>query len=146
MRRKAQGLVLVGLALLLVAGCAKDDATTALRRQAERAVAGVSERDHGEIMAVLADDFGGPDGMDREAASRMARLYFLRFRDVSLLPGPLDVTVSEARGSVSFVAVLAGGHGGLLPEQAQAWRVTTGWRRDDGNWRIIAAEWRPIAQ
>jgi len=95
-------------------------------------------------MAALADDFGGPDGLDREGASQMARLYFFRFRSIGLLAGPLDVAIQGERGSVSFVLALTGGQGGLLPEQAQAWNVGTHWRRDRGDWRLIAAEWRPV--
>lgn len=146
MRRKAHRLAVAGLMLWLLAGCAKDDAVVALQHRAERAIAAVSARDHGEIMDLLADDFGGPEGMDQEGASRLARLYFLRFRDISLLAGPLEVAVNGERGSVSFVALLAGGRGGLMPEQAQAWQVKTDWRRDGGDWLMIAADWSPVAQ
>lgn len=137
-------MIVAGLLLALLGGCAGDDARAALQRQAEQLIGAVSERDHGALMALLADDFGGPDGLDREGASQMARLYFFRFRSIRLIAGPLDVALQGERGSATFVAALAGGQGGLLPEQAQAWRVESHWRRDDGEWMLISASWQPV--
>lgn len=134
----------MGLLLATLCACAGDDARVALKRQAEQLIEAISERDHGAVMASLADDFGGPEGLDRDGASQMARLYFFRFRSIRLIAGPLEIDLQGERGSVSFVAALAGGQGGLLPEQAQAWRVESHWRRDDGDWKLIAADWRPL--
>jgi hypothetical protein len=36
---------------------------------------------------------------------------------------------------------VAGGTGGILPEQAQLYEVETAWRLEDGEWRLLSAEW-----
>ena len=73
----------------------------------------------------------------------MARLYFLRFRQIGLLAGPLTVEMSAGRARVAFNAVLSGGQG-LLPDQAQAYQVDSSWRLDGGDWRMIALQWQPV--
>src|SRR3546814_18848123 len=82
------------------------------------------------------DLFAGPQGLDRPGASQMARLYFLRFRQIRLIAGPLSVDMADQRARVSFSVVLAGGQG-LLPDQAQAYQVDSAWRRDDDDRRMI---------
>lgn len=44
---------------------------------------------------------------------------------------------------MQFTAALTGGSGGLLPESGQIYEVETGWRLDDGEWRLIQADWKP---
>ena len=39
------------------------------------------------------------------------------------------------------VAVATGG-GRVLPERAGVWEVTSGWRDEDGQWRLYYAEWK----
>lgn len=136
------------LALVLVSnlpGCAREDAETALRAKVQAALTALDEHDHGELVGMLADSFAGPSGMDRDAASRMLRLHFLRYRDVTALAGPLHVELIGERARVRFSVLLSGGSGGLLPESARAWEVESGWVRIDGDWRLIAIDWHPLA-
>lgn len=135
------------LALVLVSalpGCAREDAETALRRQVAVALTALDEREHGVLVDMLTDAFAGPEGMDRESASRMLRMYFLRYRDVSAVAGPLHVELVGERARVRFSVLLSGGSGGLLPESARAWEVESGWLRVGGDWRLIALDWRPV--
>ena len=34
-----------------------------------------------------------------------------------------------------------GGAGGLLPERAQGYAITSGWREEGGEWMLFLAEW-----
>lgn len=133
--------VLLVFCLLVIAGCGREDTEIALRRQAQGAIEALAEHDHGAFMDIVADDFAGPEGMDRQGVSQMARLYFLRFRQIRLLAGPLSVEMADQRARVSFSLVLAGGDG-LLPDQAQAYQVDSAWRLDGDDWLMIALEWR----
>lgn len=141
--RKAVCLLALVLASVLP-GCAREDAETALRRQVAATLTALDERDHGALVDLLADAFAGPEGMDRESASRMLRMYFLRYRDVSVVAGPLHVELVGERARVRFSVLLSGGSGGLLPDSARAWEVESGWLRIGDDWRLIALDWRPV--
>jgi len=45
--------------------------------------------------------------------------------------------------TVAFDAALTGGSGRLLPDAARLYSVETGWRLDDGEWRLTSATWEP---
>src|SRR5690606_40314229 len=73
-----------------------------------------------------------------------ARLAFLRHRQVGVtVAGPLQVALRERDATVSFEVALTGGSGGLLPEAARLYSVETGWRLEDGDWRLLSASWEP---
>ena len=116
----------------------------AVRERVDLLQRGIDARDAGAIEALLADDFVGNGGMDRDEARRMATALFLRYRDVGARFGPLQIEMrGERHATVHFTAVATGGRGGLLPEDGQIYEVTMGWRMDDGDWRISSAEWTP---
>ncbi|HTL13540.1 MAG TPA: nuclear transport factor 2 family protein [Thermomonas sp.] len=127
-----------------VAACARPTAEEAVRAQVAALQDAIDARDAGAVQALLADDFVGNEGLDRRGARRLAAGVFLRFRDVRARIGPVQV---EARGPdeaiARFTVLATGGSGGLLPEQGQLYRVDTGWRRVDGEWRLLSASWTP---
>lgn len=97
-------------------------------------------RDSGALVGHLAEDFVGPDGMDRERFRRYLAVIWLRNRDVGVTLGPLEVELMGERATVSFTAAARGG-AGLLPERADVYQVRTGWRLEDGDWKLISADW-----
>lgn len=130
------------LACVLAAACARGTAEQRLRATLDQLQQAIDSRDAGDVAGFLADDFVGNDGMDRTAARRLAAAVFLRDRRVSVRMGPLDVDITgDAHATVRFTAVASGGSGGLLPERAQVYRVRSGWRLVDGDWRMTSAEW-----
>ncbi|MFP7721549.1 YybH family protein [Lysobacter sp. A3-1-A15] len=100
----------------------------------------IEKRDAAGLSAHLADDFVGPDGMDRDGARRLALVLFRRHRNVGMTLGPPDIQVQGDHATVTFTAVLTGG-AGALPESARVQHVTTGWREDGGEWRLTSAHW-----
>ena len=103
----------------------------------------VEQRDASAVEDHLADDFVGPRGMDRDGASRLAALTFLRHRDVGVTVGPIDVSVKQDHATVRFTAALTGGSGRALPDAAQLYEVETGWRLEEDDWRLTSARWTP---
>jgi len=104
----------------------------------------IDGRDAKAVEAVLADDFVGNDGLDRVAVRRLAAAIFLQHREVAVRLGALDVVLTDAdHATVTFTAAVSGGSGGLLPDSAQIYDVRTGWRLQDGDWRMTTAEWTP---
>lgn len=141
-RRSLQAAALLALGML--AGCAKEDPEKALRSTFAALQQSLEQRDAGAVADHLAEDFIGNEGLDRYGARRLAAGVFLRNRQVGVTTGPLQVRMQGTNSaSVQFDAAVTGGSGGLLPEQGQWYRVETGWRLDEGRWRVVSARWQP---
>ena len=131
---------------VLLAGCSAADSPEArLRERLGALQAAMEQREGGRIDGFLAEDFIGPRAMDRDGAVRMARAAFLRYRSVgATLVGTPDVEMQgDGHARVRFEAALTGGSGALLPDAARVWSVDTGWRLEDGEWRMASATWEP---
>ncbi|MFC4727616.1 nuclear transport factor 2 family protein [Coralloluteibacterium thermophilus] len=127
--------------LATLAGCAGDPTEAALRARLEAMRAAIEARDAGALLAPVAEDFAGRDGMDRRGLGRLARLHFLRHGDIGTTVGPVRVEVQGTRATARFEAAVTGGSGRLLPDTARLYAVTTGWRFEDGDWMLISADW-----
>ena len=138
-----QAFVLAAL-LAIAGGCSRTPPEEAVRDRIDGLQAAVDARDAGAVEDVLAADFIGNDGLDRQGARRLAAGMFLQFRDVSAKLGPATVEMRGERDAVANFSVLAtGGSGGLLPESGQVYEVETGWRLVDGDWVLLSASWEP---
>jgi len=129
------------LAPVLLAGCRRESAEEALRADIAAMQAAIEARDASGVAAFLADDFVGNDGLDRSGARRLAALYFLRNADVGVATGPLDIQLQEGHATVRTTVILTGGQGGLLPERGRMRPVTSGWRREGGDWKMTSLAW-----
>jgi hypothetical protein len=140
-------LALCAVAVLL-AGCARTPPEKALRQAVAQLQSVVETRQVGPIRDVLADDFIGPEGMDRDAAVRLAQLSFLQHRTVGATVGPLHIALSPSpreadHATVEFSVALTGGPGAGLPDEANVYDVRTGWRLQSGAWKMTSADWKP---
>ncbi|WP_027080035.1 YybH family protein [Luteimonas mephitis] len=133
------GIVLAVLAL--ATGCRRESAEQALRQDVAAFQAAIESRDAGGMAAFLAADFVGNDGLDRDGARRLAALYFMRNARIGITSGPLDIQLQDDHATVHTTVVLTGGSGGLLPETGRAHAVTSGWRRERGQWRMTSLSW-----
>lgn len=133
-------------ALAMLAACARTTPEARLRGTLAELEHAVDARDAAGIRGLLAEDFVGPEGLDKAGAVRLAQGMFLRYRDVGVHTGPFDVQVQGDHATVRCDAVLTGGAGGLLPDTGQAYTVTTGWRLDGGDWRLVAMEWKAAGE
>ena len=132
----------LALFLLLLAGCSRPPPEQALRDTIAGMQAAAEQRDADALADHVAEDFVGPGGMDRDGFRRYAALAWLRSRTVGVTLGPLDVEVTGEHAQVRFTAATRGGEG-LIPDSANLYRVETAWRLEDGEWRLISAEWEP---
>ena len=104
-------------------------------------VAAIEVREGSRFMASVAGDFAGPHDMDRDGLHRMVRLNMLQNQAIGVTTGPLDVKLMADRAELNFSALLTGGSGRLLPDQARTYQVSTGWRHEGGRWMLISARW-----
>lgn len=133
----------VWLLALVVAACARPDPEVALRESVAGLQSAIEQREPAAMQQYLADDFIGNDGLDRDGARRMAAALVLRHRDVAVDAGPLRLELAGEHAVVRFTAMLRGGSGRVLPDAARIYDVETGWRMEDGRWRMTSARWAP---
>lgn len=140
-----QAIAAVALVLGLAACGTAEPPEARVRARVDALQSAVEAREGSAIGDFVAADFIGPQAMDREGAVRMARGAFLRYRSIAVaVVGPVSVELQgDDHARVRFDAALTGGAGGLVPESARVWSVDTGWRVEDGEWRMTSAEWEP---
>lgn len=120
--------------------CSRPPPEHRLREAMGSLQAAIEQRDAAALAVHLAEDFVGPDGLDRDGARRMALVMLRRHRSVGMTLGPPDIELNDGHATVRFTAVLTGGPGGL-PETAGVQDVSTGWRDEGGQWRLTSAQW-----
>ena len=132
--------VLLAASIVIAAACSRAAPEEALRARIAEMEAAAEARDAAALDDPVADDFVGPGGMDRDGLRRTAALVWLRDREVGVAVGPLDIEVTGGLARVRFTAATRGG-AGLLPDGGGVYEVDTAWRLEDGEWRLISADW-----
>ncbi|MEA9829581.1 nuclear transport factor 2 family protein [Xanthomonas campestris pv. raphani] len=132
---------LVAFCVLVLAGCAKPGPEQRLRATVEQMRAAIEARDVREAMAPVAEDFVGEHGMDAAGARRLLQLQLLGHQAIGVTFGPVDVQMQGSTATVRFSVLLTGGGGRWLPDQAQHYQVTTGWRLRGSDWELYHAQW-----
>jgi hypothetical protein len=128
--------------LLLLAACSGEPAEQRLRDTIDAMQLAAIERRPGDFMESVAEDFIGEGSLDRAAMHNLLRAQLLRNKEIGATRGPLDIELQGDRATVRFKLVVTGGAGGLLPERAQGYDITSGWRDEDGEWRLFLVEWK----
>ena len=103
--------------------------------------ASAEQRTLSGVMDQVTDDFGSQSGLDRETLRRMLQAQILSNAKIGATLGPLTVAIQGERATVSFSMVLTGSSGRFIPEQGRAYSITSGWRVEDGEWKVYFAEW-----
>lgn len=126
---------------LALAACSRPADEAALREAVVALRDAVEARETDAVVSALTEDFAGPQGMDRQALRRLLVVQFLRNRSISVTLGPIETRIQGERAEADFRALLAGFDQQLLPARADGYRLRTGWRVEDGRWRLEWAQW-----
>ena len=103
----------------------------------------VEAHDPRAFMRYVSADFTGNDGQaDRDGLHNLLRAQVLRNESVGVTLGPIDVDLLGDRATVHVTATLTGGSGGLLPERGSIYSITSGWKREGGEWKCFNAAWQ----
>ena len=129
-----------GLLIVLLAACGRPADEQALRDTISAMQAAAEERSISGVMDHVTEDFGGSHGLDQAGLRRLLQAQFLGNQQVGVTLGPIEVEMQGERAKVSFSVLLTGG-GRYIPERGRAHEVVSGWRVEDGEWRIFFAEW-----
>jgi len=98
------------------------------------------------VMSPLADDFSGVTWNLDERGARLLLQRELRAHE-QLRARVFDIDVEmrgESRATATFQVVLTGGSG-MIPDTGRWYRVESGWRLDGNDWKLLSAEWEPVA-
>ncbi|MEO6076978.1 MAG: nuclear transport factor 2 family protein [Dokdonella sp.] len=102
----------------------------------------IEDRKPSNFMEHVADDFTAPDAdMDRRKVHDMLRLQVLRNERIGITTVVRDLHVEGDRATITLTSTLTGSSGGWLPERGSVYTVTTGWRKDEGDWKLVQASW-----
>lgn len=134
--------LLAAVALLVLVGCHHTPDEQRIREAIAAMQQAVEARNPRDFMAYVAADFIGEDGqLDRNGLHNLLRAQVLRNDNIGATLGPIDVELQGARATVHVTATLTGGSGGLLPERGSIYAITSGWRKEGGEWRCYNAAW-----
>lgn len=133
---------LVALLCLLVAACSRPPDEERIRA----AMAAMQEALEGgkpsDFMEHVSADFTGADGsVDREALHNLLRAQVLGNASIGIMTGPVDVERNGDRATVRVTATFTGGNARWLPERGSVYRLTSGWREVEGDWKVFNAQW-----
>jgi hypothetical protein len=126
-----------------LAGCDSTPPEQKLRDTITRMQTDGEQHRVSDVMDSVAEDFGGGGGMDRAALHRMLLGISMQNQQLGVTIGPVDVEVIGERATAKFTLGASGAAAGrFLPDRAQVYDVTTGWRLEDGEWKLISADWK----
>ncbi len=125
---------------LLLAACSRPADEQALRDTITAMQTAAEERSISGVMDHVTEDFGGSHGLDQTGLRRLLQAQYLGNQKVGVTLGPIDIEMQGERAKASFSVLVTGGSR-YIPERGRAHEVTSGWRVEDGQWRIFFAEW-----
>ncbi len=141
----------LGRLLLLVAvaavftGCARSPTEQALRDRIDAMQSAAEQREMGEFMDGVAEDFAGNSSeFDRDGLQRLLRMIALRHQSIGVTRMALKVEMHGDRAVVRMQILVTGGSGGFIPEQGQLFDTESAWRFVDGEWQLGSAQWQPV--
>ncbi len=130
------------LAAIVLAGCARPPDDQRIRDHVRSMQDAMENRDPRAFLSFVTLDFSGNDNaVDRDGLGNVLRMEVLRNDKVGVALGPIEVELQGDRATVNVVATITGGKGGLIPERGSIYSITSGWRREDKDWRCYAATW-----
>ncbi len=135
-------MIAVLLLSQVLLGCSRAPDEAALRQTIADMQAAAEERSPAGVVDHIAADFGGSDGLDRERLRRLLQAQMLANASVGATIGPISIERVGDRATARFSLVLTGGSGRFVPERGRAYRIESGWRIEDGEWKVYYADWR----
>lgn len=138
--------MLIAVIVLSVAGCKRAPPEQRLRDTIAAMQKGVESGSPADFMEAVSPEFVGNEGVDRAGLERLVKAQLLLNSKVSVQTGPIaiEMAADNKTATVRFSALLVGGTGGLLPVRGDMQEIQTGWRDEDGRWRVYSASWGPV--
>ncbi|AZR27429.1 hypothetical protein NX80_014215 [Xanthomonas vasicola pv. arecae] len=139
-------VVCVGFCMPALLGCTRAAPEQQLRATLEQMHQAIEACEIGTAMAPVAEDFVGENGLDAAGLRRLVQAQMLGNAQIGVTMGPVDVALRGDTATVQFTALFTGGNGRWVPDQAQTYQVTTGWRLQGSDWQLYHAQWAPAGR
>lgn len=148
MTRTVLNCLLCALIVFSLVACKAPPPEQRLRQTVAAMQEAIEKGKPGEFMAPVAADFIGDGGLDRQALERLVKAQLLLNSKVSLQTGRLTVQINEGThtATVRFTVLMVGGSGRFLPERGDLQEIVSGWRDEDGQWRVYSASWQKAGE
>lgn len=125
-----------------IAGCTRPSDEEQIRSAMSDMQSAMESGDPAGFMQHVAEDFvGGSGEFDRQALHNMLRAQVLANSRISISTGPVDIELHGDRATAALSVTLLGGSGRWIPERGSVHRISSGWRKQDGDWLCISAQW-----
>ena len=134
-------------AMLFLGACGGDRpaAETDIREWVTEAVREAEDKQRRILMKRVSDGYVDTRGNERTDIDKLLRFYFARLNSIQLVTSIDEVRVfDESAAEIEMTVGMAGTGMGLLGFSADAYSFSFDIQLEDDDWRLIAAEWRPV--
>ncbi len=145
--RKVIALVLLCAALVWLPACHKKTDADRVKEVVTTIQKAAGDKDIGKILRNLSKTYHDSHGNDYDGMKAFLLGYFFRHQKISVYITDLDVTVSGTKAQAVFHAILSGGKkteslSTLLPESLGMYAFTVDFAKEDGDWKVVSADWK----
>lgn len=141
-RDRAPAVLVMATLLLGLTACAKKPDEQQLRDAMAAMQSAIEERQPADFMSHVAADFAAPSAdMQSRQLHDLLRLQVLRNERIGVSLASSDIRIDGQRATVVALATFTGSSGGWIPERGSVYKLSSGWRKDDGDWKLVQASW-----
>jgi len=130
--------------ILLLTACTRTSDEDLIKQNLDQAIEAVKARQPKKVVEHLTQDFVGQEQMSNEDVRRFMIAQFFRNQKINIVTTGLNITVDNTQQAhASFRVVVTGGME-WIPDRLDYYQVETEWVKQDGDWLIRAAKWKPV--
>ncbi|MGW8248129.1 MAG: hypothetical protein ACWGOV_08455 [Acidiferrobacterales bacterium] len=141
---KSRLTILVLFVTLIVVGCTRTSDEDLIKQNLDQAIDAVKARQPKAVVKHLTQDFVGQEQMSSEDVRRFMIAQFFRNQKINIVTTGLSITVDNAQQAHANFRVVVTGGVDWIPERLDYYQVETDWVKQDGDWLIRAAKWKPV--
>jgi predicted Zn-dependent peptidase len=135
--------------MISVSACSskQDSPEAQVRALINQAESDAEKKESGALRRLVSEKYSDSQGQDKKAIEAILRYYFLRNESIHLLTRIQQIAVPKPETAQAVVLVAMAGQPISSSEElerirADLYRFELSLSREDGEWRVIRAEWR----
>ena len=129
---------------LLVAACGETpgDPETDLREWVANAEAAAEEKNRGDLLALISENYADARGNDYQSVGDKLRVYFFRQDKIGLISTIDEISLMGATAAmVNLTVAMAGTYNSRIGFNADAYQFELELEKADDEWQLIGARW-----